>query len=84
MPSYANGCYTGDCMPVEQCEAVPGCEVCGEGQLCMHETSDGCDQFRCINPIEECQGQPTCACTGSIYCSNGGTCVEEAEGFRCE
>ncbi|KIG19030.1 hypothetical protein DB30_05934 [Enhygromyxa salina] len=80
-PQVWDGCFTGDCLPIDACDWVPSCAACTIEQSCMHETRNGCDYDRCVGPIEECQDQAPCACVGSIFCS--GQCTPTAEGFSC-
>lgn len=81
LPQVLDGCFTGDCLPIDACDWVPSCESCADNQACMHETRGGCDYERCVGPIAECQGQGPCACLGPIFCD--GMCTPTADGFSC-
>ena len=81
LPRVWGGCFTGDCLAIEACDWVPGCDSCAGNQACMHETRGGCEYERCVGPIPECQGQGPCECLGSIFCT--GSCTPAADGFTC-
>jgi hypothetical protein len=69
LPQVEDGCWTGECLPVEWCDWVPDCDACPDDQECVIVQADDCDHFDCVAPIEECGfGPPTCDCFGAVVC----------------
>lgn len=80
-PRVWEGCYVGDCLPIQDCDWAPGCDSCAPGQLCMQELRNGCDYARCVDAFPECGLEAPPCCTGMTYCP--GSCAETADGFSC-
>lgn len=60
-------CWTGGCVPAEQCESVSGCGDCPEGQMCVQNVSFMMT-FTCKPIPDGCAGEPSCACAADEVC----------------
>jgi hypothetical protein len=73
VPEVADDCYTGQCLPVDQCSRVSSCEVCEKAGLeCV---SLDARSYHCVEPVRgcdpadcECMG----VCTPPYQCGNDG------------
>lgn len=69
LPQVEDGCFTGECLPLDACDWVPDCSFCGPTQVCNITQGPDCSHQRCVPNIEECQGSPLCRCLGAIFCA---------------
>ncbi|HEY8923621.1 MAG TPA: hypothetical protein VIU64_04520, partial [Polyangia bacterium] len=65
----ASGCYTGGCVPAEQCTTVTSCAECGPSLACVvYQTQLGAE-YHCVTPTPACGGDFTCGCLGPSVCT---------------
>ncbi|MEZ4383853.1 MAG: hypothetical protein R3A79_21150 [Nannocystaceae bacterium] len=78
-------CYTGECVRGIHCDAVPSCAACpDEGWSCVTNL-DFVSSYRCEPIPPGCDGAPTCACAGDLYCTDiYNVCSEGGDGLQCE
>lgn len=62
------GCWSGLCVPVESCAAVPSCDSCPEGHACVRSVAFF-ETITCVPVDPACAGGvPTCECMGDEAC----------------
>ena len=75
LPVIANNCYTGACLPAQECSDVASCEVCtAAGLACVTDEVLGGPTHHCVTIPAACPATPTCgclgACTGAFQCAD--------------
>lgn len=63
VPRVVDGCW-GGCIPVEFCDVVPGCDSCGEDEVCIESVTQVAYSFTCVPLPVSCDGIPSCDCLG--------------------
>lgn len=63
VPRVVDGCW-GACIPVEFCDVVPGCDSCGEDEVCIESVTQVAFSFTCVPLPPSCDGMPSCDCLG--------------------
>ncbi|MFO0632646.1 MAG: hypothetical protein U0168_07345 [Nannocystaceae bacterium] len=84
LPSVAEGCWTGNCVPAEACDVVPDCSDCPEGQTCVPLLAKGPAGFRCSPIAPACNGTPDCTCMDGVCPDPFSACIETDGGVQCE
>jgi hypothetical protein len=74
VPGVIDGCWSGYCIPEEQCEAPPACEQIAEEAACV-ERADCAPIYEGIDC--SCDGNGNCTCTDWEFqsCSTGDAAV---------
>ena len=57
-------CYSGGCVPVEDCSDVGSCDVCKAGGLSCVTFQTRPPSYHCVSTPPQCVANPTCACMG--------------------
>jgi hypothetical protein len=86
VPGVADNCWTGQCVPVQECSHVGSCDPCkAAGLACVVDVLNS--QYpivHCVALPAACTG-PTCECLGPAVCVDGGNvCTEQADVISCE
>jgi hypothetical protein len=77
LPSVVDGCW-GPCVPAELCDAVPSCDTCLEGEVCIESSTQLGYTFTC-EPIDpSCPGVPDCTCMGTA-CEDPFVCAPASD-----
>jgi len=78
-------CWTGQCVPVEECYALPDCTQCPADSTCVVMETQLGPEVTC-DPTPPSCGEDTCACAGSYYCVDPfDTCSESGSGdINCQ
>lgn len=61
LPGISEGCWSGACVPVISCDAVPDCAACPDSQLCV-EYEALIVSHTCLPKPDECGDKVNCAC----------------------
>jgi hypothetical protein len=83
LPSIADGCFTGACVPVDQCDAVPDCSFCTANQVCVTTEALPGPSYSCLPMPEACGGTPSCACLEGACNPRFEICVDGRDGITC-
>ncbi len=69
VPRVQGSCYTGECVPADECSYVNGCSVCNANGLscALYVTQIG-NRAHCVTIPKQCGGNGTCSCLGSSVC----------------
>lgn len=80
LPGISGVCWSGACVPVASCDAVPDCALCPSGTMCVEYQA--LPSMRVCEPIPAgCEGDPSCACAGDLACVDPfGICHDGAMG----
>jgi len=68
LPGVQDGCWTGSCVPVRNCNAVPDCTLCPEGEMCVQKVSKQQTWPVCEPIPSDCGGEIDCGCAGAAVC----------------
>jgi hypothetical protein len=83
LPSTNEGCYTGSCVPAEECDVVPDCSYCSADEACIATESQLGSVLECEPMPPECAGTPSCACLPNACDPALETCVDGRSGITC-
>jgi hypothetical protein len=68
-PEVSPVCWTGDCVPVEYCDAVSNCLECPADRMCVEKVGRGDFGWPACEPVPAvCGGQVDCDCAGGLVC----------------
>ena len=68
LPGVMGSCWSGSCVPIRNCNAVPDCKLCPEGEMCVQKVGKP-QSWPVCEPIPvECGGEIDCGCAGSAVC----------------
>jgi len=77
LPIVSGSCYTGTCLPAEECSDVASCDVCtSAGFACVTDQVLGGPSYHCVTVPPACASAPTCQCLG--VCSGAFQCSDPA------
>jgi hypothetical protein len=76
-------CWTGDCVPADACDVVPGCADCPEGEACVQYSTQLGPLFHCSPIPEDCDGTPSCGCMSEVCVSPFDACGDGPDGVSC-
>jgi hypothetical protein len=69
----------GPCLPPTECSAVPDCNSCPAGSVCVRSDRLGTTGAGCVAPASDCRAGSYCGCLGA--CTAG--CAENDGGVGC-
>jgi hypothetical protein len=84
LPSIADGCWTGLCVPAEVCDVVPDCSACPEDEVCIALVAEGPAGFFCSPIAPDCDGAPSCDCLPLVCPDMFSACIDGVEGIECQ
>ncbi len=73
LPSVEQDCWSGECVAVENCDAVPDCTYCDADETCVFTATQLGPSYSCVPTSDECGAVPDCACMGEV-CQNPFQC----------
>lgn len=82
-PEVEGECWSGECVPLQFCDVVPSCEVCGRAETCVAIESQLGPWFACEPIAPACEGTPSCACMGELCPPPYTTCADSGDGLSC-
>ena len=59
-------CWSGECVAVENCDAVPDCTYCGMDETCVFTATQIGPSYACVPTSDDCGAVPDCACMGEV------------------
>jgi len=69
VPRVKGSCYTGECVPADECSIVTGCGACNaNGLSCALYVTQVGKQAHCVTVPKQCGGNSTCSCLGPSVC----------------
>lgn len=69
VPRVQGTCYTGDCVPADECTSVNGCGVCNSnGFACALYSTQLGPIAHCVTVPKACGGNSSCSCLGKTVC----------------
>ncbi len=69
LPGVMDNCWTGSCIPIRNCNAVPDCKLCPEGEMCVQKISKQQSWPACEPIPTDCGGEIDCGCAGAAVCT---------------
>ena len=69
IPGVADSCWSGSCVPIANCNAVPTCDLCPAGEMCVQKISKQQSWPVCEPVPTECGGEIDCECAGAAVCT---------------
>lgn len=80
IPGVAGDCWTGECVPIANCNAVPGCDLCPAGTMCVQKISKKQTWPSCEPIPAECNGEIDCECAGTFVCTGSFNICNDLDG----
>jgi hypothetical protein len=69
VPQVSGACWTGACVPAEQCASVTSCATCATANFaCAAFEMPAGPEAHCVSLPAVCAGNATCACLGPSVC----------------
>lgn len=79
LPGIQGTCWSGACVPVLACDAVPDCSTCPDGTMCVEFVSLK-PSVTCEPIPAACAGPPNCECAGlGVACTNEYTICNDGD-----
>lgn len=79
-PGVKDTCWSGICVPIVNCNAVPTCDLCPEGTMCVQKISKQQTWPACEPIPPECGGEIDCKCAGMAVCTGAFNICNDLEG----
>lgn len=70
LPGVVDACWTGSCVPIANCNAVPDCGLCPKDTMCVQKISKQQTWPACEPIPAECAGEIDCECAGTFVCTD--------------
>ena len=80
LPGVNNDCWSGTCVPIVNCSAVPTCDLCPGGTMCVQKISKQQTWPACEPIPAECGGEIDCECAGAAVCTGAFNICNDLEG----
>ncbi|HEY0134267.1 MAG TPA: hypothetical protein VGB85_09310, partial [Nannocystis sp.] len=80
IPGVLNNCWSGTCVPIVNCNAVPTCDLCPDGTMCVQKISKQQTWPACEPIPAECGGEIDCECAGAAVCTGAFNICNDLEG----
>jgi hypothetical protein len=66
LPSVAGDCWSGLCVPTEDCNVVPACADCAPDETCVLTGTQVGAYYSCFPTNDACAGGPDCGCMAEV------------------
>jgi hypothetical protein len=81
-PQVSGTCYTGDCVPADECHSVPDCAKCAATDACVSYVAQLGPQRHCVSIPAACGGNASCSCLGPTTCISPFNACSDLSGIK--
>lgn len=80
LPGVNDTCWSGSCVPIDHCNAVPTCDLCPADTMCVQKISKQQTWPVCEPIPAECAGEIDCECAGAAVCTGDFNACNDLDG----